>query len=180
MGAKTTLEEAGLDGNWRAAVIWPQLWAMDKALANRAVQRPDGLVPYYKLGKHERCAEALGHELAHAVLMLEDPGYGHLCYEYRSEAAELRAMLGQGNGAADEEIMPRRQRLQSMADRIEKPAEAAELEVWRELLEGQKHQNKTAAKWLQTTGDRVMAMPPLKSEPLRWRYHGSDYPSGSD
>ncbi len=146
VGAKTTLEKTGLDGNRRAAVIWMQLWAMDKALANRAVQRPDGLIPYNRLGKHERYAEALGHELAHAVLMLEDPGYEHLCSEYRLESAELLALLGRGHGAANPEIMPRRQRLQSMADRIEKPAEAAEIEIWRELLNGQKHQSRAAAR----------------------------------
>ncbi len=137
---------AGLDGNRRAAVIWLQLWAMDKALANRAVQRPDGLIPYYRLRKHERYAEALGHELAHAVLMLEDPGYEQLCSDYRLESAELLALLRSGNGAADEEIMTRRHHLQSLAEKIEKPAEAAELEIWRELLDGQRHQNRAAAR----------------------------------
>jgi hypothetical protein len=137
MGAKTTQEKTDLDGNRKVVVIWLHLWAIDKALADRAVRRSDGLTPYYRLGKYERYAEALGHELAHAVLMLENPGYAHLCSEYRSESTELVAMLGQGRGAADEEIWQRRQRLQSLADRIEKPAEAAELEIWSELRSGQ-------------------------------------------
>jgi len=135
-GAKTTLEKTDPDGNRQVVVIWMQLWAIDKALADRVVHRPDGLTPYFKLEKYERYAEALGHELAHAVLMLESPGYSYLCSEYRSESAELLALLGQGRGAADKEIMQRRQRLQSLADRIEKPAEAAELEIWRELRNG--------------------------------------------
>jgi hypothetical protein len=136
-GAKTTLEETDLDGNRKVVVIWLHLWALDTALADRAVHRPDGLTPYYRLGKYERYAEALGHELAHAVLMLESPDYAGLCSEYRSESIQLLAMLGQGRSAADEQIMQRRQRLQSLADRIEKPAEAAELEIWGELYSGQ-------------------------------------------
>ncbi len=135
-GAKTTLERTDPDGNRKVLVIWLHLRAMDKALANPAVRRPDGLIPYYGLDRYERYAEALGHELAHATLMLEDAGYAHLCSEYRSESAELLAALGRGRSAADQDMRQRRQRLQSLADRIEKPAEAAESEIWSELRGG--------------------------------------------
>jgi len=153
MGGKTTLEESDLNGNQKVVVIWLYLSAMDHALADRAVRRSDGLTPYYRLGKYERYAEALGHELAHAVLMLENPGYAYLCSEYRSESAELLVLLGQGRGAAEEEIMQRRQRLQSLADRIEKPAEAAELEIWSELRSGQ-HRGTRASSVAQDNGAR--------------------------
>lgn len=156
-GAKTTLEETDLDGNRKVVVIWLQLWAMDAALADRAVRRSDGLTPYYRLGKYERYAEALGHELAHAVLMLEDPGYAHLCSEYRSESAELLVLLGQGRRATDKDIMQRRQRLQSFADRIEKPAEAAELEIWSELRGGQ-HRGARASSVAQDTRLRLLTV----------------------
>jgi hypothetical protein len=155
MGGKTTLEKTDLDGNRKVVVIWLHLWAMDKALADQVVRRSDGLTPYYRLGKYERYAEALGHELAHAVLMLENPGYAYLCSEYRSESAELLVLLGQGRGAAEEEIMQRRHRLQSLADRIEKPAEAAELEIWSELRSGQ-HRGTRASSVAQDNGARLL------------------------
>jgi hypothetical protein len=135
----TTLQRGNFDGNHKVIVIWLHLWAMDNAFVDPAVRRSDGLIPFYRLGRYERYAEVLGHELAHAVLMLEDPEYARLSLEYGSAAAEMLRVRKQGGNAADDGALQQRlQRLQSLADKIEKPAEAAELEIWRELRSGQR------------------------------------------
>jgi len=112
-----------------------------------AVRRSDGLVPFYRLGQNERYAEVVGHELAHAVQMLENPEYAHLCLKLDVQAAEyLLSRRQSASGAVADEVTRLRQaRLQSLTDKIEKPAQAAELEVWRELLNGQRKGARTAA-----------------------------------
>jgi len=135
VGGKTTLKEMRSDGSRRAVVIWLHLWTIDKSHVDPIVRRSDGLIPFYRLGKYERYAEVLGHELAHAVLMLENPDYARLCTEYDSVSTEL---FVNRNATNEEEIQRRNQQLQPLSERIEKPAEAAELEIWRELLNGQR------------------------------------------
>jgi len=140
MGGSTTPEQGNSNGLRRAAILWLQLRVIDHAYVDPAVHRSDGLIPFYRLGKYERYAEVVGHELTHAFLMLENPEYARLYSEMRMEAAEfLLSQRQSGNGAAhDDMIRQRHVRLQSMYDRIERPAEAAELEIWRELRNGRR------------------------------------------
>ncbi len=133
----TTLQQGNPDGDRKIIVIWLHLWAMDNAFVDPAVRRSDGLIPFYRLGKYERYAEVLGHELAHAFLMLENPEYARLSQEYGSAAAELLRLRVQGAKDGGE-LGQRLLRLQSLADKIEKPAQAAELQVWRELVGARK------------------------------------------
>jgi hypothetical protein len=143
----TTLQKMDSDGNRQVIVIWLHLWAIDNAFVDAAVRRSDGLVPFYRLGQNERYAEVVGHELAHAVQMLENPEYAHLCLKLDVQAAEyLLSRRQSASGAVADEVTRLRQaRLQSLTDKIEKPAQAAELEVWRELLNGQRKGARTAA-----------------------------------
>ncbi len=135
----TTLQKADSAGNCEVIVIWLNLRAMDNAFVDPAVRRSDGLIPFYRLGQYERYAEVLGHELAHAFLMLENPEYARLSLEYGAAAAELlRVRKQDGNAAGGGKIAQQLLRLQSLADKIEKPAQAAELEIWRELAAGRK------------------------------------------
>jgi hypothetical protein len=134
VGGKTTFKDIGADGSRRAVVIWLHLWTIDNATADPRAQRSDGLIPCYGLGKNERYAEVLGHELVHAVLMLENPEYARLSTEYDSASKELSVRRKTAN---KEEIQRRYQQLQSLSDKVERPAEAAELEIWRELIDGQ-------------------------------------------
>ncbi len=131
----TTLQQANPDGSRKVIAIWLHLWATDNAFADPVVRRSDGLIPFYRLGKFERYAEILGHELTHAVLMLENADYARLSQEYGSVAAELLLVRQQG-GNDGGQIAQQLQRLPSLADRIKKPAQSAELEIWRELHEG--------------------------------------------
>ncbi len=65
--------------------------------------------------------EVPGHELAHIVRLLTDPDYRRLYWE-RQTLADTRS----------NDIQLLRRLIRS----IEKPAEAAEVEVWREVMGG--------------------------------------------
>ena len=135
---KTTPGKADFEGHARAADLWLHLRAIDNANVNPASPRADGLIPFGGLRKYERYAEIVGHELAHAFLILENPEYAHLCSEMRLEADRyLLFRLQNSKGLADGAAARQQQeRLRSMIHEIEKPADEAELEIWRELVLG--------------------------------------------
>jgi len=106
----TTLQKMDSDGNRQVIVIWLHLWAIDNAFVDAAVRRSAGLVPFYRLGQNERYAEVVGHELAHAVQMLENPEYAHLCLELDVQAAEyLLSRRQSASGAVADEVTRLRQ-----------------------------------------------------------------------
>ena len=94
------------------------LGMIDRALASGRSRRADGFIPIAGLSKKERYAEALGHELAHVVQLLTRPDYRSL-YQERQALADRRSQDVQCIGR--------------LTSSIEKPAEAAEIEIWREL-----------------------------------------------
>jgi hypothetical protein len=102
-------------------LIQLNLGMIDRAAASELNRRADGLIPFVGLGKRERYAEVLGHELAHVVRLITDPGYRDL-YRERQALADSRS--------DDVQTIGRLTRL------IEKPAETAETEIWRELTAG--------------------------------------------
>jgi hypothetical protein len=135
---RTTLEEQDRAGQQPVAVLWLNVYAIDNANPNLASRLSDDLQPSRKLGKNERYAEIVGHELTHAFLMLENPEYARLSSELRMEADRyLLSRRQTGKGPSGETASTQQQlRLQLIISAIEKPAEAAELEIWRELVHG--------------------------------------------
>jgi hypothetical protein len=101
-------------------VIRLNLGLIDGAVTSPLARRIDGFIPFAGLGKKERYAEALGHELAHAVGFLLNTEY----MEYYQEIDRLK-------GAADGG--PKGEAIERLISLIEKPAESAELEIWQEL-----------------------------------------------
>mgnify|MGYP001117271473 CR=1 FL=1 len=99
----------------------------------------DEFIPFKGLGKEERYAEVLGHELVHAVCILEDSHYAGISKELQRQGQELHLFLRQkGKGRLyEQEKQERIARLRSLANEIERPAEVAEAEIWRELSQGQ-------------------------------------------
>jgi len=97
------------------------LGMIDRAIASAPNRRAGGFVPFAGLTKKERYAEVLGHELAHVVRLLTSPDYSGL-YRERQALADT--------GSQDIQVIGRLTML------IEKPAEAAEAEIWRELTAG--------------------------------------------
>jgi hypothetical protein len=94
------------------------LGMIDRAIASERSRRADGFVPFAGLEKKERYAEVLGHELAHVVRLLTNPDYSGL-YRQRQALADT--------GSQDIQVIGR------LTSLIESPAEAAEVEIWREL-----------------------------------------------
>ncbi len=123
----------------RIAVI--RLWCsvINRATVLDKYRRPDGLLPFDRLGKLERFAEVLGHELAHTALQLEDPVYARLCRELEMEVAAFLSSRRQAAKGSlyDQSLKDRMSRIESLTEQIEKPAQAAEAQIWRELLDGQ-------------------------------------------
>ncbi len=76
--------------------------------------------------------------MTHVFLALENPEYARLYSERDREAAEflVSGQESRNRAALDKMIRERAARLQSMYDKIEGPAEAAKLEIWRELRSG--------------------------------------------
>ena len=89
-------------------------------------------IPFAGLGRRERYAEVLGHELAHAVRALQDPEYFHLYQDLTRVSKELDQLLHKEK-AGSPELDRQMDKLLSIKREIEKPAEAAEAEIWREL-----------------------------------------------
>ncbi len=107
----------------KVVLIRLNLGMIDRAISSERTRRADRFIPFAGLKKKERYAEVLGHELAHVVRLLTNPDYRDL---YR----ERQAMADAGS----EDI----QAIGRLTQLIEKPAEAAEADIWRELKAGRR------------------------------------------
>jgi len=110
-------------------------------VADKIKKRIDGSnrsISLGEVGRNARCAIIVGHELAHASLILENPQYARLYQECERETA---AYYLAGGMAAKEygnnlEMQKRLKRLQSLMDQLEAPADSVEVELWREIVPG--------------------------------------------
>lgn len=92
---------------------------------------PEGCTAFAGLGKKERYAEVLGHELAHAIRIFEDPEYLRLYQELSNDGDELDIRIVHKLDLATRERLM--DNVLNAKREIEKPAEAAEAMIWREL-----------------------------------------------
>jgi hypothetical protein len=120
-------------GQKHTLVIRLDLCMIDQAVVGEAARRADGFIPLQGLNKIERYAEVLGHELAHAITLLRDSDYLALFLRFKAEAREyLRNHGAMPVGQASDQ-----DRRSDIRSKLEKPAEAAEVEIWQELTAGQ-------------------------------------------
>jgi hypothetical protein len=117
------IESQGAGTQNATVVMRLNLGMIERTRVSERNRRADGFIPFAGLGKKERYAEVLGHELTHAVLLLMNADYLAL---YRERKAQVNTVNQDGRA------------LEGLTSLIEKPAEAAEEEVWRELKAGQK------------------------------------------
>jgi hypothetical protein len=111
-------------GTQKATIVMRlNLGMIGRACINERNRRADGFIPFAGLGKKERYAEVLGHELTHAVLLLLDADYLGL---YQERKARVYSSSQDG------------QLIDSLSSLIEGPAEAAEEEIWAELKAGRR------------------------------------------
>ncbi len=137
-GGRFRIEKFDPSGQKHIAVIELCLAVIDEALVRKRARPGDGFIQYEGLGKIERYAEALGHELAHAAWFLSDQRHTRLIYELDREIDLYSSRRQAARGKAwDERMRQHLNRVESWKETIERPAKTAEAEVWRELLASQ-------------------------------------------
>jgi hypothetical protein len=135
VGGKFTVEKLDLDGKRHSLSIRIYLRSIDEANTSQGARRVDGFIPFEGLYGERRYAEALGHEMVHAIMTLEDPGYATLVMEQRRLEFELAAHFREtGKVLFEGANQFRMRRLEFLAGVIEEPANAMEIEIWRELV----------------------------------------------
>jgi hypothetical protein len=113
--------------------------AIDCAASGPGAARRNGFVPFAGLGKKERYAEVLGHELAHAAWGLVDAERTRLTLTLPGEVARAsRFVFAAKKEGLRGDGVERARELERLSREVEKPAEAAEEAIWAELLAGQK------------------------------------------
>ena len=137
-GGRFVIEKFDPRGRRHVAAIWLSPRVIDRALVRSG--RPAGadFIRFAGLRRTERHAEALGHELAHAVWALGDARNARLIEDFSREIREL--FVGYRRTASRvgwrERMKEDLKRLESWKNQIEQPAESAEVEIWRELVDG--------------------------------------------
>ena len=133
------IEKADIDRQKYIAVIRLCLSVIDGALVRKRARNMDGFIQYEGLSREERYAEALGHELAHAVWILGDRSHARLIEALDREVEEFNNRRREAvHGVAwDEQARQSLRKMQSWIGEIETPAETAEAEVWQELRKSQ-------------------------------------------
>jgi len=126
------------EGRAHEGILVLNLRAIDKASTGPAASRAGGFIPFEGLGRKERYAEVLGHELAHAVWSLADAERARLAQRLQGGLEEqvqiLRAARARGLAADFQEHVGELDRL---SQSLEEPAAAAERVIWKELRAGQ-------------------------------------------
>lgn len=126
------------EGRALEGVLVMNLSAIDRAASGPGAARKSGFVPFAGLGKRERYAEVLGHELAHAAWSSAAEERTRLSLTLPGDVARASRLVlaAQTEGARDESF-ERARELERLSREVEEPAEAAEAVVWAELLAGQ-------------------------------------------
>jgi len=119
------IESSDVNDRRHVVAIEINLYAIQHASVAEIARRPNGWIPFAGLGLKERCAQVLGHELAHAVRMFRDPEYLRLFRDMEQAGRDV-------NWHAPD-VKERLNRLTRLTSEFEKPVEAVELQVWREL-----------------------------------------------
>jgi hypothetical protein len=134
------LERFDPTGRRHIAVIRLNLNSIDNAYVGPEATRSDGLIPFEGLGKEERYAEVLGHELAHAEDILFNPERTRLVEEYIEQTNDLIRFRPRARAIQYFLGAEMRQRIFTrdfLIERLDRYANMVETLVWRELLAGQ-------------------------------------------
>jgi len=127
------------EGQAHEGVLILNLRGIDRASTGRAAARANGFVPFKGLGKTDRYAEVLGHELAHAVFHLASVERARLAGQLQSEMEKGAGMaLAARLEGGSEEVQARVGALERLARELEEPAETAEEAIWEELEAGRR------------------------------------------
>jgi hypothetical protein len=122
------IEAFGSDGRHEATILL-NLRTIDRVLTGSADAQ---LVTFEKLGRTERYAQVLGHEMAHAAWTLKDAENTRLVVDVQRRSLEL-ARRAQTEGVAVEGFSEAVQENERQVRRLEEPALAAEAAISEEL-----------------------------------------------
>jgi hypothetical protein len=131
---RVVVEGAGPDRDSRALAIHLHTSTIDRADTSKWARRPDGFIPFQGLNREQRYAEVLGHELVHALQVLQDPDYAALAEEQVRLYAESAACSREAGKVVYSGENERRMRRLAILDQLaERSALEAEIAIWREL-----------------------------------------------
>ena len=138
MAAECVVENLDPAGRTHAIRVRLYIATIDRAWGGEQAPQ-DGLefVPFAGLKHEKRYAKVLGHELTHVANMLRDPDYLRLVQEICLEQRTIAAGRGaDGWPLSAEALKERWARIWPLVSQTDKPALAAERQIYRELLAG--------------------------------------------
>ena len=123
-------------GSRHVAVIRLYPAVIDIACVGPAAARANGFIPFKGLTREERYAEVLGHELAHAVDILNDLTRARRVVEVIEQTNEQFLAQGRQYGYANlkPEMLERIIKRDQLLKELEEPVEAIEMVIWSEIV----------------------------------------------
>jgi hypothetical protein len=140
VAGECAVEKLDMNGQGHIFRLTLYIPSIDHAYAQQQLPQ-DGLefIPFSGLKGKRRYAKVLGHELAHIAQAVNDPDYLRLLYEICTEQRSIAAGVGQdGKKLSGAVLQERWNQVWQMVLDSEKPALAAEAQIWRELLAAKK------------------------------------------
>jgi hypothetical protein len=128
IGGRFRIDSLGSDGRHETSIVL-NLRVIDRALTGSPQAQ---LVTFDTLGRAERRAQVLGHEMAHAEWALRDPQNARLAAEVQQRSLAL-AERARTEGTAGEGLAEALERNEQLVRSLEEPALEAEAEITREL-----------------------------------------------
>jgi hypothetical protein len=125
------------EGKAHEAILILNFRAVDNVSTGPTARRANGFIPLAGLGRKERYAELLGHELAHAAWSLADVERARLAARLHDEMEQhVRMLIAARAPGRRAEIAQHVAELERHGRVLEEPAEAAEALIWEELRAG--------------------------------------------
>lgn len=143
-----TVERFDPLGEHHIAVIKLNLTSINLAYVGPEAKKPNGFIPFKGLGKEERYAEVLGHELAHAVHILTNLERARLVEDLVQQTNQLLlarfSKKFRGHRMTAAELSRRISRRDELLKLLEEQAEEIEKVVWQELVAGKSLNSKSS------------------------------------
>jgi hypothetical protein len=134
LGGRFAVTKVDPGGRSHEAVLGLNLRGIDGASTKPMAARADGFIPFEGLGRIERYAEVLGHELAHAVWHFADPERARLEQGLEGKLEDqARRIVAAGVDGPGQDLRAELEELDRFSREVEAPAEAAEKAIWKEL-----------------------------------------------
>lgn len=153
-----TIERFDPLGEHHVAVIKLNLTNINLAYVGPETRKSNGFVPFKGLGKRERYAEVLGHELAHAVHILTSLERTRLVEELVQQTNQMLlskySKKQKAHQTTPAELSRRVAKRDELLRLLEEQAEQMEKVIWQELLAGKRLNSKLPVLANRESGER--------------------------